>query len=178
MTVFDLDTNAKLFENNRLYQQTTFGEFKVRPIPWIGHGTKPSEGCPPTWESPLSYPLLLNYCAHTYTPDHRKEDTAVEVISSNIENVLQPLSGALTLHVEITRPQSQTFGGGSRGSPNSPISFAKERECYCDQGTCIKCALYKKCQPLVSPLYLLTMKQHEIMLCVSHSIQHNNYQSV
>jgi len=86
-TVFDLDTNAKLLENNRLYLQTTFGEFKVRPIPWIGHGTKPAEGCPPTWESPLSYPLLLNYCAHTYTPDHGKEDNVVEVISRAIENV-------------------------------------------------------------------------------------------
>jgi len=45
-TVFDLDTNAKLLENNRLYQHTTFGDIKNRPIPYIGHAEKPSEGCP------------------------------------------------------------------------------------------------------------------------------------
>jgi len=40
-TVFDLDTDSKMLENNRHYQQTTFGDFKNRPDKRMANPTQP-----------------------------------------------------------------------------------------------------------------------------------------
>jgi len=85
-TVFELNTQGTLLDNNIQYQLSTYGKPKNRPLPCYGAGAVNPAG-PLVWDSIFSYPLLLHRSAHTHKPDYNSEEVHCAIVSSPIENI-------------------------------------------------------------------------------------------